>query len=608
MDVSRRQHLPACRQATPTSFLPLFVLAMCGAFPQLAQGQEELPLVEPVQLIEFGDTWQFREGNLEGERQPLLDGQHAPLEESWYEGATPFLARSEAVQDELERMDRRRRRRGSRHQSSTVDGTLEVYDASAYAIPPGMPSDYEPGPHNYVLRRTFTVDDPASLVSAFLEVRFSGGFVAYLNGREWIRHNVNTANETGLADIVWQPGWVAQTVGNVWQRAFTGLPTDRLVEGENDLTIVLYRRWSGGSRALYFDAQLRVYDENGFIKTPYLQAVTMNGISVMWETTAPGVGFVEYGSGSVLNRVASSPRVASTLQEVRIEDLEPDTRYFYRVHTVLADDPTQVVSSPMYYFRTAVPEGQPFTFLLYGDNRTNSETHSTLVQRMIADGRESDARFIVNTGDLTTNASWWDEWQDEFFEPALPLLSYFPIYAALGNHEGNHETWYEYLSLPNNESWYSFRYGDAEFFGLNTSAGLEQGTAQYEWLENALASSEATWKIAFFHHPPYSCVPIRKPGSPVIQENLVPLFETYGVQLVMLGHDHLYGRSYPLNGVTYVISGGGGASTYPAEPDEFNEICVQTHHYCIVRVTPSSVSLEATTIEGELLDSFTLTP
>ena len=252
--------------------------------------------------------------------------------------------------------------------------------------------------------------------------------------------------------------------------------------------------------------------------------------------------------------------------------------------------------------------GTPFNFIAYGDNRTNSSVHARLIERMTADAERNDVRFVLNTGDLTTDGSWWDQWQNEFFVPALPLLALFPMYAVLGNHEGNHESFYESLALPGNEAWYSFRYGDAEFFGLNSSIDFDPGSAQHTWLSQALAASTARWKIAFFHHPGFSCVPARKPGSLYVRNYLVPLFEEHNVDLVLLGHDHLYGRSIPVNGVVYVITGGGGASTYPAEPDAINEICVQVHHYCILRVSEHSLELEAISIEGELLDRFTLSP
>jgi len=595
-----RQHLVVFRRIT----IALLVLLFGTAGELWAQ-----ELVEPESVLPFGSTWTYREGTVDSTEWPIrYNGEPGPAE-GWFEGPSPFIGRSQAHQDEYNatqrRIRRQRRRRGRSYRPPEFFGTRLIYDQSLYSAPPDAPEDYVPGPNTYLFVTTFDVDDLASVEAMFLEVRFSGGFVAYLNGRELVRHNLNPGHSPDQpADIVWQPSWVRQTVGNVWQRAFTGLPADRLVNGQNTLAFEVHRRGGGGMNALFLDAQVRVYREAGFVKTPYLLQIQPDGVTVSWETSVPGLGYVEYGSIDRLDQVATRPQIQSTLQEVRLRGLLPDMRYFYRVHT---DTPNGMLTSPVYHFRTAAGEGTPFTFLLYGDNRTNSATHASMVTQMLERAEQEGARFILNTGDLTTHGGSWDEWQDEFFEPAAPMLSYYPLYPALGNHEGNHETWYEYFDLPNNESWYQFSFGDVDFFALNTSAGMTPESLQYQWLDEALGASEAPWKIAFFHHPAFSCVPTRKPGSPVVADNIVPLLERHGVQLVLLGHDHLYGRSYPINGVTYVISGGGGASTYPAEPDEVNEVCVQVHHYCILRVTEGAIQLDAVTLEGDLLDTFTLT-
>ena len=106
---------------------------------------------------------------------------------------------------------------------------------------------------------------------------------------------------------------------------------------------------------MYFDAQLRVYPDHGFMRTPYLQHARPEAMTIMWQTTTASVGYVEFGAGERLDRVATSPRVSATQQEVTLTGLRPDTRYFYRVHSVGADGtsgaPT-VVSSPIYHFRS----------------------------------------------------------------------------------------------------------------------------------------------------------------------------------------------------------------------------------------------------------------
>jgi 3',5'-cyclic AMP phosphodiesterase CpdA len=76
-------------------------------------------------------------------------------------------------------------------------------------------------------------------------------------------------------------------------------------------------------------------------------------------------------------------------------------------------------------------------------------------------------------------------------------------------------------------------------------------------LEKELAVSQAIWKIPFFHHPIYSSG--RKHGSDLrLRRELEPLFTRYGVRVALSGHDHIYERIKPQEGVIYFVSGSGG--------------------------------------------------
>ena len=475
---------------------------------------------------------------------------------------------------------------------------------------PVAPLQFENGAETAYYLHEFQVDDPSAYVSLQMELEFAAGVVVYLNGREIERHNVVPGFEGhgNVALITWMASFVNQTMARRWQRTTLGLDTDALRAGNNTLAVATYKRPHGGSRAHYFDMRLEGHRETGFTKTSYLQRVQNEEITVLWETNVAGFGSVEFGTApDSLNEAVVTPQVAGSHHEIVLTGLQADTRYWYRTRTHVVATGEELLGQ-VRSFRTAVPEGTSFTFMAYGDNRTQSEIHTRLVNRMWTDAHEEDVRFLLSTGDLVTNASPWREWQTEFFAPALPLIGDIPIYTSLGNHEGNHESYYYYLDLPGNEAWYSTRYGDLELFALNSSADYTADSEQGIWLDGALAASTATWKIVFFHHPPYACTPARKPGDLGIQEHVVPVLERHGVQLALLGHDHLYGRSRTMNGVTYVITGGGGAPQYPSEPDEINEICRTEYHYCIVDVEPTLLRLRAIGIDGQQIDDFTLRP
>jgi 3',5'-cyclic AMP phosphodiesterase CpdA len=103
--------------------------------------------------------------------------------------------------------------------------------------------------------------------------------------------------------------------------------------------------------------------------------------------------------------------------------------------------------------------------------------------------------------------------------------------------------------------YYVRRVNDVEVVVLDSTA---VATAQTRWLERTLARRSGFRRIVVLHHPPFTCGGYL--GSAAVRRRWVPLFERYGVKLVLSGHDHNYQRFAPVRGVTYVVHGGGGAS------------------------------------------------
>ena len=80
---------------------------------------------------------------------------------------------------------------------------------------------------------------------------------------------------------------------------------------------------------------------------------------------------------------------------------------------------------------------------------------------------------------------------------------------------------------------------------------------QIDWLQKQLEGSREDWKIPYFHHPPYSSG--GRHGSHVRhREVLEPLFVKHNVSVVFTGHDHIYERVKPQQGIVYFVAGSGG--------------------------------------------------
>ena len=149
--------------------------------------------------------------------------------------------------------------------------------------------------------------------------------------------------------------------------------------------------------------------------------------------------------------------------------------------------------------------------------------------------------------------------------------------------------------------------GEVQLFFLDSNVVSATQTA---WLEQQLSESTATWKIALFHHPPYTCG--GHAGNLDVARRWVPLFEDYGVQLVLSGHDHNYQRFAARNGVTYVVDGGGAAGLYRMHgcPRSYppRVRALYQHGFLYVTASDSQLDVFAVDLRGRAIDRFRLTP
>jgi 3',5'-cyclic AMP phosphodiesterase CpdA len=123
--------------------------------------------------------------------------------------------------------------------------------------------------------------------------------------------------------------------------------------------------------------------------------------------------------------------------------------------------------------------------------------------------------------------------------------------------------------------------------------------AQRAFLEDTLAESTATWKIVAVHHPPYSAG--YQGSSTDVREAFSPLFVRYGVQLVLSGHEHDYQRSVPIDGVTYVVSGG-VARTRRTGEESFTAVSFSWHHFVDLSVFDDHLLLRAVNQDQRVAD------
>ena len=386
-----------------------------------------------------------------------------------------------------------------------------------------------------------------------------------------------------------------------------------------------------------------------FVVPPYLQNVQDDGITIMWETALPSSGAVVFGEKE-LDQVIHGQYSPSFIHEITLVGLEKNTQYNYRVVS-------GEMASPMQRFRTKKLNNVPFSFSVYGDNRSYPKVAENVIRMMTRENID----FICSVGDVVTTGIHLSQWVDEYLYPLRWLGGQIPSYISIGNHEyggywalGEVYPFEERVNHPltstgSTEYWYSFDYGNAHFAFIDPNKGdgpkghrIPPGSQQYEWLKQDLESARETakWTFVFFHQPPYSeCWSGGYyDGEYYIRKEIVPLMELNGVDIVFSGHTHDYERGLPHppydpvtgsgNNAAYIITGGAGSfldnhkyheweqidiPDHPARPnsDESDEGKYYEYHYIVIDIDGDVLKVTTQKMNGDgsyggILDSFEL--
>ncbi len=303
---------------------------------------------------------------------------------------------------------------------------------------------------------------------------------------------------------------------------------------------------------------------------------------------------------------------------VNFTALEPKKKYVYRV----GDGANW---SEWFQFETAAKEPDPFGFIYFGDAQNGIRSLWSRVAR----GAYSDmpkARFVVHAGDLVDSGNSDQQW-GEWHAAAGWINGMVPSVPAAGNHEysgpnGLTEHWRRQFTLPDHgpaglpESCYYLDYQGVRLIVLNSN---EKHAEQAAWLEKLLADNPARWTILAFHHPVYS--PANR-DNPTVREAWRKVIDAapHGVDLVLQGHDHTYGRSglmredntltgaqvQTLRGTVYVVSVSGPKLYTGGDAPWMVRRGNGVQLYQLVRFEEDELVYESRTARGDLYDAFTL--
>ncbi|TVQ11861.1 MAG: metallophosphoesterase family protein [Balneolaceae bacterium] len=324
--------------------------------------------------------------------------------------------------------------------------------------------------------------------------------------------------------------------------------------------------------------------------------------------------------------------------KVNVEGLEPDTRYLVRV----GSDSNR---SEWFSVSTAPETFEPFTFLYVGDTQNDIIPYAPRVYNTIA-GHFPDARFIVHAGDLVLSSGNDDTW-GEFFEAGSWLFRQTAQLPAPGNSDHNrlaiepvdtrklYPQWHAAFNVPQNgpEGLENVTYyvdypgirvislysnfesveDDREIYirdGVQVTPELVQ--AQTDWLQEVLASNTQPWTAVTFHHPVYTAREDRE--NEWLRDQWKPLFDEYGVDLVLQGHDHLYARghgpdSLETNAIPVYIISVAGPKMRDIDPNHtwYDVGFENMQLYQAIHLTRDTLHYQAFNLSREIVDEFKIT-
>lgn len=247
-------------------------------------------------------------------------------------------------------------------------------------------------------------------------------------------------------------------------------------------------------------------------------------------------------------------------------------------------------------------------FAVIGDWGTGDDDEFGLARQIVTHHQQTAFDFVLTAGDNIYPNGSGRHFHRKFELPFASLLKdKVSFYAVLGNHdvEAGRQDQLQYpLFNMGGRNYYTLSRGNGlvDFFMLDSTA-FDQ--TQATWLENSLRSSRATWKIALFHAPIYSSG--KKHGSDLkLRAQLEPLFTLYHVNVVFSGHDHIYERTRPQQGIQYFVTGAGGKMRRggvdmksPIRAASYDE----DNHFMLIELDEEGIGFKAISEQGKVVDT-----
>ena len=358
-------------------------------------------------------------------------------------------------------------------------------------------------------------------------------------------------------------------------------------------------------------------EESPLIWGPNLGVIGEDSVAITWNTSREVGADLHYATAKFYDASSKWEETLSFdphkgVADILLNGLLPGTKYRYQLVIYEGD---AIYDSPVGHFTTSSSDLRSFSFLVYGDTRTNQDRNELVADTMAQDN--PDAALVINTGDVVESPTIGRF--KKFFAAIGNLALSHPYLCVIGNHEKASPRFYEFFPLPagggkSNEEWWSFDYGSVHFVGIDSNSitganAIKLMREQVQWVKEDLARSKATFKVVFFHHPIYSSTWEGGVNVP-LQQEWEQIFRDTGVDVVFNGHMHCYEHFF-VGGIHYVVTGGGGAPLQDRVERAADGTVFRRYgalHYVRVTVSGKMMKVEAIPVASVYDDEIHLTP
>ena len=390
-------------------------------------------------------------------------------------------------------------------------------------------------------------------------------------------------------------------------------------------------------------------------RAPYVQKLSFDGATVMWQTPESEIGCVRYGLEGADKEVCEED--AGKKHSVTLSGLKKDSRYLYEVASQSLEIDNEGRS-----FKTLSDDPNMIQRIwVLGDSGNFNAAQKEVREAMRAHLKGERVDTWLMLGDNAYRSGSQKQYNRGLFKPYKEELKEYVLWPVIGNHDARRWAFYDIFEFPvdgeaggvasGSEKYLSFNNGNVHFVLLDSETESRSADGDMaEWLQKDLAANQQRWTIVIFHHPPYtkgshdSDSYYDSRGRMVqMRENILPILEKNDVDLVLSGHSHVYERSLlshrhygysdtfdatkhvvqddlhsytkcrdkePYGGTIYSVAGSSSEDSHGINPFNVKHPMMPISYFSsgslLITVAGDNMKVEMVMRDGEILDTYSI--